>query len=60
MRVGAFGGSAVVETDSPGDLHRLTSTFAAFKFRVEPVLEVMDAVAVEGAAIAWRDALRRA
>jgi hypothetical protein len=41
-------------------VHRLTSAFAVFQFRVEPVLDVMDAVAVEAAAIAWRDALPHA
>jgi hypothetical protein len=57
VRVGEYGGYAVVETDSPADIHRLTSTFAVFQFRCEPVLDVMDAVAVEGSAIAWRDSI---
>lgn len=57
VRVGEYGGYAVVETDQPADIHRLSSTFAVFQFRVEPVLDVMDAVAVEAAAIAWRDSL---
>ena len=60
VRVGEFGGYAVLETDALSDVHRLTSAFAVFQFRVEPVLEAMDAVAVEAAAIAWRDALPRA
>lgn len=55
VRVGEFGGYAVIETDNLADIHKLTSAFAVFKFRVEPVLEVMDAVAVEAAAISWRD-----
>jgi muconolactone delta-isomerase len=57
VRVGEYGGYAVIETDQIADLHRLTSTFAVFTFRVEPVLDVMDAVAVEAAAIAWRDSI---
>lgn len=57
VRVGEYGGYAVVETDQPADIHKLSSTFAVFQFRVEPVLDVMDAVAVEAAAIAWRDSL---
>lgn len=55
VRVGEFGGYAVIETDNPADIQRLTSAFAAFQFRVEPVMNVMDAVAAESAAIEWRD-----
>ena len=55
VRVGEYGGYAVIETDNVSDIHKLTSTFAIFKFRLEPVLDVMDAVAVEATAIAWRD-----
>lgn len=57
VRVGEYGGYAVLETDNMADIHRLTSTFAVFQFRLEPVLDVMDAVAAEGAAIEWRDSI---
>jgi hypothetical protein len=57
VRVGEYGGYAVVETDNPATLHRVTSIYAVFQFRVEPVLDVMDAVAVEQDAIAWRDSV---
>lgn len=57
MRVGEFGGYAVLETDQPADIHRLSTVFAAFRFRLEPVLDVGEAVATEAAAIAWRDGL---
>jgi hypothetical protein len=57
VRVGEFGGYAVVETDDPAALQRLSSAFAVFAFRVEPVMDVMDAVAAEGEAMAWRDEL---
>jgi hypothetical protein len=56
VRIGEFGGYAVIETELPADIHRLTTVFAVFQFRLEPVLDVMDAVATEVAAIAWRDA----
>ena len=56
VRIGEFGGYAVIETDKPSDVHKVTTIFAAFQFRLEPVLDVMDAVAVESEAIAWRDA----
>jgi uncharacterized protein DUF3303 len=55
VRVGEFGGYAVLETDTLADIHRLTTTFAVFQFRLEPVLDVMDAVAAESQAIAWRE-----
>ena len=47
----------MVETDPPADIHRLSTVFAAFKFRLEPMLDVGEAVATEAAAIAWRDGL---
>ena len=56
VRVGEFGGYAVVETEDPAALQRLSTAFAVFQFRVEPVMDVMDAVAAESDAIAWRDA----
>jgi Protein of unknown function (DUF3303) len=57
VRVGEFGGYAVIETDQPADIHRLSTVFAVFRFRLEPVLEVGEAVATESAAIAWRAGL---
>ncbi len=55
VRVGEFGGYAVVETDNVADVHKLTTVFAVYQFRLEPVLDVMDAVAAEAEGIAWRD-----
>jgi len=55
VRVGEFGGYAIVETDDLAELHKATTIFAVFQFRVEPVLDVMDAVAAEAEGIAWRD-----
>ena len=57
VRVGEFGGYMVVETDSHSDIHKLTTIFAAFQFKFVPVLDVMDAVAAEAEAIAWRNSL---
>jgi len=57
VRVGEFGGYVVLETDQLVDVHKLTTTFAVLKFRIEPVLDVMDAVAVESDAITWRDSV---
>ena len=55
VRVGEFGGYAVLETDNLADVHTLTTIFAVFQFRLEPVLDVMDAVAAEAEGISWRD-----
>ena len=55
VRVGEFGGYAVVETDNGADLHKLITAFGNFQVRLEPVLEVREAVAAEAEAIAWRD-----
>jgi hypothetical protein len=55
VRIGEFGGYAVVETDNPAALQRLTTAFAVFQFKVDAVMDVMDAVAAEAEAISWRD-----
>lgn len=57
VRVGEFGGYAVVETDDLAELEKATTIFAVFQFRVEPVLDVMDAVAAQAEGIAWRDSV---
>ena len=54
VRIGEFGGYMIVETDNPTDIHYVTSVFAVFEFKVEPVVDVMDAVAVEVKAIEYR------
>ena len=59
VRVGEFGGYAVLDTDDVADVQRLTTTFAVFRFRLEPVLDVTDAVAAEAEAISWRDSVAR-
>ena len=54
VRVGEYGGYMVVATEDLAALHEFTTTFAVFAFEVQPVLEVMDAVAAEAAAIEYR------
>ena len=44
----------ILDTDKPTDIHFISSVFAAFEFKVEPVVDVMDAVAVELEAIQFR------
>jgi hypothetical protein len=57
VRVGDWGGYAVIETDNLADIHVLTTAMAAFKFRLEPVIDTMHAVAIELEAMAWRESL---
>jgi hypothetical protein len=54
VRIGDYGGYMVVETKDPIDIHYFTSIFAVFEFKVEPVVDVMDAVAIELKAIEYR------
>ncbi len=54
VRVGDYGGYMVIETDKPTDIHYFSSAFAVLEFKVEPVVDVMDAVAVEVQAIEYR------
>ncbi len=56
VRVGEFGGYAVLETDDLAEVEKATTIFGIFfQFRLEPVLDVMDAVAAQSEGIAWRD-----
>ncbi len=57
VRVGAYGGFAVIETDDLEALHQMTSTFAVFEFVVHPVIDVGLTLAAEGAAVAWRQSM---
>ncbi|WP_158284649.1 DUF3303 domain-containing protein [Oricola cellulosilytica] len=57
VRVGEYGGVALLETDDLSSIHQMTSTFAVFEFEVWPVLDVGDALAAEGAAVAWRESV---
>ena len=54
VRVGDYGGYIVADTDKVTDIHYFTSIFAALEFKVEPVVDVMDAVAAEVQAIEFR------
>jgi hypothetical protein len=54
VRVGEFGGYIILETDKPSDIQFLTTTFAVFRFKLEAVMDVMDAVGAEVQAITWR------
>jgi len=55
VRVGEFGGYAVLETDDLAEIEKATTIYAAFQFRVEPVLDVEEAAAAEAEGIAWRE-----
>ena len=55
VRVGDFGGYAVLETDDLAEVEKLIAIYAAFQFRLEPVLDVEEAAATQAEGIAWRD-----
>jgi hypothetical protein len=55
VRVGEFGGYAVLETDDLAEVEKLIAIYAAFQFRLEPVLDVEEAAAAQAEGIAWRD-----
>ncbi len=57
VRVGDWGGYAVIEAENLSDVHFLTTALAPFSFRLEPVVDTMDAVAVELEAMGWRSSL---
>ncbi|HMW21937.1 MAG TPA: DUF3303 family protein [Burkholderiaceae bacterium] len=57
IRVGDWGGFALVECDDAATVHQFCTTFPMFEFKVHPVIEVQDAVRVEMAAMEWRDGL---
>jgi hypothetical protein len=55
VRVGEFGGYAVLETDDLAELEKWIVIYAGFQFRLEPVLDVEEAVGAQSEGIAWRD-----
>ena len=55
VRVGEFGGYAVLETDDLAEVEKAIATYAVFQFRLEPVLDVADTVAAQAEGIAWRE-----
>ena len=57
VRAGDWGGFMLVETDDFAAMHKMTTTWAAFEFRVDPVLDIQDAVAAQLEAMAWRDSI---
>ncbi|MHB2165652.1 DUF3303 domain-containing protein [Alsobacter sp. R-9] len=60
VRVGEYGGFMLVETDDLAALHKVTSVFPAFQFRLDAVVDVQEAVATEVEAITWRDSVKLA
>lgn len=54
IRLGEFGGAIVLETDKASDIHFLGTVFTAFECKVEPMLDIGEAVAIELEAIRWR------
>ncbi|MGC2209826.1 MAG: DUF3303 family protein [Candidatus Korobacteraceae bacterium] len=57
MRAGDWGGFMLLETDDFAAIHGMTTVWAPFEFRVDPVLDIQDAVAAQLEAMAWRDSI---
>jgi hypothetical protein len=57
VRVGEYGGYMIVQTDDLAAMHEFFSVFGTFRFEVDPVLDITDAVAAEVGAIDYRKAL---
>jgi hypothetical protein len=55
VRLGEWGGHMLVDCDDAATVHKLCSTFPAFRFDVSTVLPIEEAVRVELEAIAWRE-----
>jgi muconolactone delta-isomerase len=58
VRVGEYGGFMCLETDDLTSIHKLTSAFPAFQFKVDPVLDIQTAVAAEVEVIVWRSGVQ--
>lgn len=54
VRLGEAGGFMIEETEDPLALHRMTASFPAFRFAVDPVLDIEPALGAELEAVAWR------
>ncbi|MEO5922981.1 MAG: DUF3303 family protein [Bryobacteraceae bacterium] len=59
IRVGEWGGSMLMETDDPLEIHKFCSMLPAFRFESYPVVPVADAVRAELEVMAWRDGLMK-
>ena len=57
IRVGDWGGYMLVDCDDPLMVHQFCSMLPSFVFEARPVVPVTDAVRVEQAAMAFRDAI---
>ena len=47
----------LVETEDFAAMHNMTTTWAAFEFRVDPALDIQDAVAAQLEAMSGRDSI---
>lgn len=52
--LGTFGGYLVVSTETPSDIHLLTMIFSMYECKVEPVLDLAEALPVEMQAVQYR------
>jgi len=57
LKVGDPGGYVVFEADDLGSVHSEAAAFAGLNIHIEPVIDIADALAAEGRAIEWADAV---
>ncbi len=58
VRMGEYRGFMVIETDNVLSVHKSTSAFPAFQFKVDVVADIQPAVNAEVEAIVWRDGVK--
>lgn len=57
VRAGESGGFAVFETEDLAVVHKATTAFSGFNFHIDPVIDMDRALAANGVAVEWRDAV---
>jgi hypothetical protein len=57
VRVGEPGGYVVFEAEDLSAVHRETAVFSTLTFRIDPVIDIDEALAAVGMAIEWRDSV---
>jgi hypothetical protein len=58
VKADSSGGYGVIETDNPADLAETTAKFGVFaEYRIDPVLDAAEAVALAQAAIEFRESI---
>jgi hypothetical protein len=60
VKVGVWDGYILAETDDLAAVQMITTIYPAFRFEVQPVIDIQDAVAAEMSGMNWRAGLKLA